>query len=164
MQLKVVLGALLGASAALAAPRAGRPASRRALSSSFASQPRITNTTDADYSPNWSGAVLIGSGYTSVTGTIVVPTIAASSGSTTRCKWPRNRLNCLRCLTMNAIDGSAWVGIDGDTCRTALWQTGIAWQVTGSQVTYDAWYEWVPEGASSESLTSLQSDLLTATM
>lgn len=33
-----------------------------------------TNKTFVDYSSNWAGAVLIGTGYTSVTGTFTVPT------------------------------------------------------------------------------------------
>lgn len=41
----------------------------------------------------------------------------------------------------------AWVGIDGDTCGTAILQTGIDWTKSGSSVTYDAWYEWYPDYA-----------------
>lgn len=67
----------------------------------------ITNKTNVEYSSNWAGAILIGSGYTSVTGTFTVPT-PSSTGS-----------------------GSAWVGIDGDTCSTAILQTGIDWTKSG---------------------------------
>jgi len=82
-----------------------------------------TNKTNVDYSSNWAGAVLIGTGYTSVTGTFTVPT-PTTAGS-----------------------GSAWVGIDGDTCGTAILQTGIDWTKSGSSITYDAWYEWYPDYA-----------------
>lgn len=68
----------------------------------------ITNKTNVEYSSNWAGAILIGTGYTSVTGTFTVPT-PSSSGS-----------------------GSAWVGIDGDTCSTAILQTGIDWTKSGT--------------------------------
>ncbi len=60
---------------------------------------------------------------------------------------------------------SAWVGIDGDTCATAVVQTGLDFTVSGSTVHYDgtlrllylphvrmlitcstlAWYQWYPD-------------------
>ncbi|KUI59700.1 Aspergillopepsin-2 [Cytospora mali] len=89
----------------------------------------IVNKTNVEYSSNWAGAVLIGTGYTSVTGTVVVPTLTESSSSST------------------TSAGSAWVGIDGDTCDTAILQTGFDWEVSSSSVTYDAWYEWYPDYA-----------------
>jgi hypothetical protein len=55
-----------------------------------------SNNTFVEYSSNWAGAVLIGTGYKSVTGTFTVPT-PSTDGS-----------------------GAAWVGIDGDTCGTAI--------------------------------------------
>ena len=83
--------------------------------------PDATNDTFVEYSSNWAGAILIGSGYTEVTATFTVPT-PSTAGS-----------------------GAAWVGIDGDTCDTAILQTGIDWTKSGSSVTYDAWYEWYPD-------------------
>jgi len=82
-----------------------------------------SNISEVSYSSNWAGAVLVGTGYTSVTGTFTVPT-PTTTGS-----------------------GSAWVGIDGDTCGTAILQTGIDWTKSGSSITYDAWYEWYPDYA-----------------
>jgi len=79
-----------------------------------------TNDSNVEYSSNWAGAILIGTGFTEVTGTFTVPT-PSTAGS-----------------------GSAWVGIDGDTCDTAILQTGVDWTKSGSSVTYDAWYEWYP--------------------
>ncbi|KAI1326985.1 peptidase A4 family-domain-containing protein [Xylariaceae sp. FL0255] len=77
-----------------------------------------------EYSENWAGAVLSESGWTKVVGTITVPT-------------PVN--------TGKSGSGSAWVGIDGDTCDTAILQTGIDWTISSSgSVSYDAWYEWYP--------------------
>ena len=32
---------------------------------------------------------------------------------------------------------SAWVGIDGDTCGTAILQTGVDFNVNGNSVSYD---------------------------
>jgi hypothetical protein len=83
----------------------------------------LSNETNVSYSSNWAGAVLVGTGYKSVTGTFTVPT-PSSAGS-----------------------GSAWVGIDGDTCSTAILQTGIDWTYDGGSITYDAWYEWYPDYA-----------------
>ncbi|CAD6451846.1 27becd11-8105-4468-8499-544b97ce47bd [Sclerotinia trifoliorum] len=82
-----------------------------------------TNKTDASYSSNWAGAVLVGTGYTSVTATFTAPS-PSTAGS-----------------------GSAWVGIDGDTCSSAILQTGIDWTKSGNSITYDAWYEWYPDYA-----------------
>jgi hypothetical protein len=82
-----------------------------------------TNKTNVEYSSNWAGAVLIGTGFTSVTGTFTVPTPSTTG------------------------DGSAWVGIDGDTCQTAILQTGVDWIRSGSSISYDAWYEWYPDYA-----------------
>lgn len=82
-----------------------------------------TNKTNVEYSSNWAGAILIGTGYTSVTGTFTVPQ-PSTTGS-----------------------GSAWVGIDGDTCDTAILQTGVDWTKSGSSYSYDAWYEWYPDYA-----------------
>jgi hypothetical protein len=85
--------------------------------------PAIANITNTEYSENWAGAILIGTGYTSVTAEFVVPT-PSTTGS-----------------------GSAWVGIDGDTCDTAILQTGVDWTKSGSSISYDAWYEWYPDYA-----------------
>ncbi|KAK2038460.1 peptidase A4 family protein [Colletotrichum somersetense] len=81
-----------------------------------------TGDKNVDYSSNWAGAVKIGTGYNHVTGTITVPDVSGSSGAA----------------------ASAWVGIDGDTCQTAILQTGISFYADG---TFDAWYEWIPDYA-----------------
>ncbi|OAA57092.1 acid proteinase [Niveomyces insectorum RCEF 264] len=84
-----------------------------------------------DYSQNWAGAVLVGSGYTSVTGTFTVPTPKQPSGGSSSTQYA----------------ASAWVGLDGDTCQTAILQTGIDFNVKGKSVSFDAWYEWFPDYA-----------------
>ncbi|KAK1980084.1 peptidase A4 family protein [Colletotrichum cereale] len=81
-----------------------------------------TGDRNVDYSSNWAGAVKIGSGYNHVTGTITVPEVSGARGAA----------------------ASAWVGIDGDTCQTAILQTGISFYADG---TFDAWYEWIPDYA-----------------
>ncbi|KAH6608292.1 peptidase a4 family [Trichoderma cornu-damae] len=111
--------ALLLAAAGLAAaapsnvPKFGRRNGGHSL-------PNLRNTKYPQYSSNWAGAVQIGTGYNRVTGTIIVP---RATGGT------------------NAA-ASAWVGIDGDTCQTAILQTGVSFYSDGS---YDAWYEWIPD-------------------
>ncbi|KAH8903593.1 hypothetical protein BR93DRAFT_947244 [Coniochaeta sp. PMI_546] len=91
----------------------------------------ITNETQVSYSTNWAGAVLVGSGYKSVTGTFVVPTPKKPSGGS----------------SSTTYSASAWVGIDGDTCQTSILQTGVDFNVQGTSVSFDAWYEWYPDYA-----------------
>lgn len=78
------------------------------------------NSTEVQYSSNWSGAVQIGTGFKSVTGTITVPRATGGGDAAS----------------------SAWVGIDGDTCQTAILQTGLSFYGDGS---FDAWFEWIPD-------------------
>ncbi|KDR74078.1 hypothetical protein GALMADRAFT_280571 [Galerina marginata CBS 339.88] len=131
-----VLSNILLASAALAAPRSlgDRLARRRASRQSQPNQ-RIdsdfeslaANASQVSYSTNWAGAVwdsYPAGTFTSVTGTFTVPTPKGADGS-----------------------ASAWVGIDGDTCGSAILQTGIDFTVSGGEVSYDAWYEWYPDYA-----------------
>jgi len=93
----------------------------------------ITNNSNVEYSSNWAGAVLVATDaeYTDVAGTFTVPTPSVPSGGTSNREY----------------SASAWVGIDGDTCETAILQTGIDFNVRGSSVSYDAWYEWYPDYA-----------------
>lgn len=55
-----------------------------------------------------------------MTGTFTVPTPKKPSGGGS-----------------GSFAASAWVGIDGDTCQTAILQTGIDFTVSGSSVSYD---------------------------
>ncbi|CDO72003.1 hypothetical protein BN946_scf184943.g38 [Trametes cinnabarina] len=108
-----------------------------------------TNATHAEFSSNWSGAVLVaGSGtYKSVTATFTVPTPREPSGG------------------RGTHSASAWVGIDGDTCGSAILQTGVDFTVSGSSVSFDAWYEWFPAAAFDFSgFTVRAGDSITATV
>lgn len=91
----------------------------------------LNKTSKEEYSSNWAGAVLINTGYTAVTAEFTVPTPRVPAGGTS------NKQYC----------ASAWVGIDGDTCGTAILQTGIDFCIQGSFVSYEAWYEWYPDYA-----------------
>nr|WVH32680.1 peptidase A4 family [Trichoderma asperellum] len=116
MKYSTVLLAAAGLAAAAPSnisPRFGRRNGAHSL-------PNQRNTKYPQYSSNWAGAVQIGKGFNKVTGTITVP--RASGGA-------------------NAA-ASAWVGIDGDTCQTAILQTGVSFYGDGS---FDAWYEWIPD-------------------
>lgn len=139
---------------AFAAPRgsglAGRIARRAGGRASLPNQrlPSLTNeltagnTTHPEFSSNWAGAVFDNRGavrcprcaksvreahrleqgtFKSVTGTFVVPTPKIPSGGS----------------TSTTYSASAWVGIDGDTCGTAILQTGIDFNIRGSTVSFD---------------------------
>ena len=90
-----------------------------------------TKTND-EQSTNWSGVVIesppAGATFTAVSATFTVPRPTSTGGSGQQA-------------------ASAWVGIDGDTCQTAILQTGVDFTVQGSSVSYDAWYEWFPDYA-----------------
>ncbi|KAF1969827.1 hypothetical protein BU23DRAFT_370621, partial [Bimuria novae-zelandiae CBS 107.79] len=86
------------------------------------------NESHVSYSSNWAGAILVGTGYKSVTGTITVPTPKKPSGASASTEYA----------------ASAWVGIDGDTCQDAILQTGVDFYIQGSTVSFNAWYEWYP--------------------
>jgi len=81
------------------------------------------------YNDEWCGVILDGAGFTLVTGTINVPTPKVPTGGSSGTEY----------------SVSAWVGIDGDTCTSAILQTGIDMTVQGGEVVYDAWYEWYPD-------------------
>ncbi|KAF7353886.1 Acid proteinase [Mycena venus] len=91
------------------------------------------NTTHAEFSSNWAGAAFESPAgtYKSVTGTFVVPTPKVPSGSS----------------SSGTFAASAWVGIDGDTCGSAILQTGIDFTISGGRVSFDAWYEYFPDFA-----------------
>lgn len=146
MKFSSVLSAALFATAAVAAPklnrreRAAQRFARRAaarnsnpLQVSNLEDLRVANSeiSHVSYSSNWAGAVLVGTGYKSVTGTITVPTPSIPSGGSSSTQYA----------------ASAWVGIDGDTCLTAILQTGVDFTVQGSSISFDAWYEWYPDYA-----------------
>ncbi|KAH9834825.1 peptidase A4 family-domain-containing protein [Rhodofomes roseus] len=134
-----LLASVLLATTALARPSgiAGRLARRR--TGTHLSKPvqliehaATSNVSNVEYSSNWAGAVYDSypsGSFTAVTGTFTVPTPSAPSGGS------------------GSYSASAWVGIDGDTCDTAILQTGVDFTIDGGSVSYDAWYEWYPDYA-----------------
>ncbi|KAI8953014.1 peptidase A4 family-domain-containing protein [Xylaria longipes] len=89
----------------------------------------VNNNSHTEYTSNWAGAVLIGAGYTTVSGTIVVPKPSVPAGGS----------------SSRTYSASAWVGIDGSTCQSAILQTGVDFSARGGTVTYEGWYEWYPD-------------------
>lgn len=98
MKFSAVAATLFGANVAIAARftekrwqnHAARAANRQGLTrqpptnSDGVEYSGSNETAHVDYSSNWAGAVLIGSGYKSVTGTFVVPTPSVPSGGSSR--------------------------------------------------------------------------------
>lgn len=91
----IAISALLCADAALAGVAASRGFARRlARRAGRRSAPFKNNTLHATVQSNWGGAILQGSGYSAASATVNVPTGGGGSSAA----------------------GTAWVGIDGDTC------------------------------------------------
>lgn len=86
---------------------------------------------DATYSTNWAGAVLDGSDFQLVSGTFAVPTPRLPTGASSSTEYA----------------ASAWVGIDGSSCQKTILQVGVDFNIQGSSVSYDAWFEWYPDYA-----------------
>ena len=140
-----LIAGLLSATEVLAAPRTAlrRAAHEKRLTGGRQTKPFTrANVTDdilnrpdtvqaTEYSTNWAGAALVGSGYTSIKGTFTVPTVSVPSGGSSG----------------TAYSASAWVGLDGYTCESAILQTGLDFTVQNGRVSYDAWYEWYPASA-----------------
>ena len=111
--------------------QARRPnkSSQRAAYNSEISSTGISHAVDVPYSSDEAGAYLTNSVCTSVTGTIVVPTIPVPSSNQAE----------------YAL--AAWVGIDGITSTSAMVQVGLEFYVDGGEVATYAWYEWYPDYA-----------------
>jgi len=87
------------------------------------------NTSFTSYSSNWAGAVYDFTSpntFQSATGTFVVPVPRTPAGDS------------------GTYSAAAWVGIDGDTCGSAILQAGITMSVNGGSTWYSAWFEWFP--------------------
>jgi len=149
-----LLSNVLLASVALAAPSSNarlasrierRRATRQGLPMKASESSLASNASHVEFSSNWAGAVwdtLPSGTFTSVTGTFTVPTPTGANGA-----------------------ASAWVGIDGDTCGTAILQTGVDFTITSGRVSYDAWYEWFPAFAFDfTGITISAGDVITTTV
>jgi len=134
MKFTTSASALILAGAAVASPLSERLA-KKGLTSRRSNFRLPSNNTDefasVSESSNWAGAALVTTGVTEVTGTFTIPKPTLPSGGSTRTEF----------------GGAAWVGIDGDTCQTGLIQTGVFWIVEGTEFSYEAWYEYIPQAS-----------------
>jgi len=147
---------VLLATAAFAIPSsrerlARRVAQRQGNVNQLISVETLGNVTHAT-SSNWAGAVLNepAGTFRSVTGTFTVPTPSEPSGGGS-----------------GSHSASAWVGIDGDSCQTAIVQTGIDFTISNGRVSFDAWSEFFPAPSvdfSGFSIAAGQQIRLTATV
>ncbi|OKL60934.1 Aspergillopepsin-2 [Talaromyces atroroseus] len=136
-----VASSLLLAGLAAAAPLTEKRMARRAAGSRRSNPAYVPgafgtellnitqSTREVEYSENWAGAVLVGTGYTAVSAEFTVPTPSAVG------------------LGIGQFCAAAWVGLDGDTCDTSILQTGVDFCIDDGDVSYDAWYEWYPDYA-----------------
>ncbi|RSH89928.1 hypothetical protein EHS25_001914 [Saitozyma podzolica] len=83
-----------------------------------------------NFDSNWAGPVYNSNAGTfkSVTGTFTVPTPSAPPDGSPDVQYA----------------ATAWVGIDGNSCKRALLQTGVNFYVQDGRVSYGAWSEWFP--------------------
>ncbi|CAG8204425.1 unnamed protein product [Penicillium olsonii] len=90
---------------------------------------RLDDHPNEDYSANWAGVYLNGTGYKAATGQFKVPKVQLPPYADPR----------------GTYCASIWVGIDGATCTSAILQSGIDFCITNNSVTYGSWYEWFPD-------------------
>lgn len=134
--------------AAIAAAR-GRTLTRRPGPSTNHRNITIpSDSTAAQASSNWAGAVIVTTGVTEVVGTFTVPTPSIPPGGSSGIEY------C----------GAAWAGIDGDTCQSGLIQTGVFWCVLNGQLGYEAWYEWIPQASNPLNVAVNPGDSITVTI
>ncbi|KAJ7066131.1 peptidase A4 family-domain-containing protein [Mycena amicta] len=142
---------------ALGAPRARgnlntrvarRQSNTRQASTGINATAKNLNISNIEYSSNWAGASYESAAgtYKAVTATFVVPTPSAPSGGS------------------GTYAASAWVGIDGDTCGSAILQTGVDFTIDNGAVSYDAWYEYYPDFAHDFSLSISAGNTITVTV
>ncbi|CAK7245510.1 MAG: hypothetical protein STHCBS139747_007094 [Sporothrix thermara] len=87
-------------------------------------------TAHIKYSANWSGAIVHGTEFETVAGTLAVPLPHAPSDSDPDIFY----------------GASAWVGFDGDSsCPSVILQVGIDFNIQNGTPMYDAWFEWYPD-------------------
>jgi len=104
------------------------------LTGNFSSLPiqgkEFDQATQTSYSTNWAGAVQVSppaGTFTAIAGSWTLPTVSTPSGGS------------------GEYYNSEWVGIDGDTCESAILQAGTVSYVDGKTTGAYAWYEWYPQ-------------------
>lgn len=118
------------ASAAASAPTASSVNTAQQSTSSSTS-----SSANDEYNENWAGVVSQGTEgtVTGVSASFVLPTV----------KKPTDGAQ----VDATTHTASTWIGIDGYSCGTGLWQAGVDGTIDSSgTVTWYAWYEWYPAG------------------
>src|SRR6187402_29459 len=110
MQL-LALANLFLAGTVLAAPNTYSRRSPSLRHATRSNEDAAANGTDSKYSINWAGAITNGTGVNFVTGTWKAPILTSPD--------------------LDFGEGSAWIGIDGNTCRNSILQTGFDWSKSG---------------------------------
>ncbi|KIP10267.1 hypothetical protein PHLGIDRAFT_101361 [Phlebiopsis gigantea 11061_1 CR5-6] len=141
--------ALLAVSA-LAFPSSRERFERRAATRNGKPRPLLShsNATHDTYDETWAGGIISSNAgtYKSVVGTFTAPPLSVPPGSSSSGEYAT----------------SAWVGIDGATCQTAIWQAGIDMYIKDGSASYYPWYEWYPAGSVYyDDLTVSEGDSLT---
>lgn len=103
--------------------------------------PRTPSNRVGSMSRNWAGYVAVGSGFTAISGTWTVPTVAVGSGGT----------------------DATWVGIGGAT-TTDLIQAGTQAVVDSGAVEYAAWIEQLPQASQTVPLAVHAGDTITVSI
>ncbi|PSR75285.1 putative aspergillopepsin [Coniella lustricola] len=104
----------------------------------------VTDILETEYSDNWAGGVITSTDITAVNGTIVVPKVTAPADGTASKRY----------------SASAWVGIDGYTCTTAIVQTGVDFCVEAGNLSFSSWFEWYPNYAYDFSMAISEGDVI----
>lgn len=104
-------------------------------STSVATQVDSTSNTDDEYNENWAGVVVQGDegSVTGVSASFALPTIKRATSGVQ--------------ADATTHTASQWIGIDGYSCGTGLWQAGVDGNIDeAGTVSFSAWYEWYPAG------------------
>lgn len=114
----------------------GQGASSAAASAPTSASSTSTNSfasSDDELNENWAGVVSQGDEgtVTGVSASFALPTIEKPTDGAQ--------------VDATVHTASQWIGIDGYSCGTGLWQAGVDGNIDSSgEVTWYAWYEWYP--------------------
>ncbi|KAG6828953.1 hypothetical protein H0H87_012983 [Tephrocybe sp. NHM501043] len=143
------------------AARQSQPNNRLVSNNAF--EVAASNVSHVEYSSNWAGAVLETSPSVRKLPLIIAHTISPSVGAQGAFK------SVTGTFTVPTPKGSGaaavWVGIDGDTCESAILQTGIDFIASNGAISYHAWYEWFPDSSNDFSNIAIKAgDVMTVTV
>lgn len=129
---------------AVAVAAATTSATSSAAAATSTATTKQSSSSNDEYNENWAGVVVQGDegSVTGVTGTFTLPTVELPTTGDQ--------------LDATYHTASTWIGIDGYSCGTGLWQAGVDGTIDESgSVTWYAWYEWYPADTVSVDLGDL---------